>query len=275
MLNRAVVGARRYSGRSPLVETSRGGIRWKLDLNEGIDLAIYLGSYQKLPKRIADIFIRPGSCIVDIGANIGSHALHMARMTGADGRVVAIEPTQYAYNKLVENLRLNPHLERTIIPVHAALDDGDPGNSQKRAFYSRWPLVASTEDRHREHCGQLESVGGARFLPLDLLVRELRNSGRIGSPIAFIKLDVDGNELQVLKGAARTIMAERPAALIEIAPHVQDEVPGRFERLIETLSEFGYRLETASLGQPIPSSADMIRKMIKFGASMDVIARPA
>jgi hypothetical protein len=61
--------------------------------------------------------------------------------------------------------------------------------------------------------------------------------------------------------------------LIEIAPHIQDEVPQRFEALLATLEGFGYRLEDAA-GKPMPMSADGLRKLIKHGASVDAIARP-
>jgi hypothetical protein len=62
--------------------------------------------------------------------------------------------------------------------------------------------------------------------------------------------------------------------LIEIAPHAQDEVPKRFEALLETLEGFGYRLENADTGKPMPMRADELRKLVSHGASVDAVARP-
>src|SRR5882672_9077000 len=86
-LNRMIVGARAMAGREPIVTVRRRGVNWRLDLNEGIDLALYLGLYQGLPRRALDRWIRPGSLVVDIGANIGAHCLPMARRVGPAGRV--------------------------------------------------------------------------------------------------------------------------------------------------------------------------------------------
>jgi hypothetical protein len=127
---------------------------------------------------------------------------------------------------------------------------------------------------HEAHLGQMETASAARLLALDALVDELRAQGRIGSPVAFVKLDVDGNELSVLRSGKRLFAAERPAILIEMAPYVQDEQPGRLEALLETLSGHGYRLEYADTGKEFPLSADLVRREITHGAALDVLARP-
>jgi FkbM family methyltransferase len=187
---------------------------------------------------------------------------------------VAVEPTRFAYAKLLGNIRSNPKLSNRLIPINAALTEGGPNGASHNAFYSRWPLRASEEDRHPEHLGKFETAEGARFLSLDSLLAELRLSHELPSPVAFIKMDVDGNELQVLKGARTTLTTDRPMMLIEITPHVQDEVPQRFEAMMEVLTGFGYRLEDADTGRPLPNSCAELRKLIIFGASIDAIARP-
>ena len=274
LLNTVIVGGRNAVGLGPLVETRRDGIQWKLDLNEGIDLGIYLGRYQKIPQRVLDACISPDALVIDIGANIGSHSLPMAKFVGDRGRVVAVEPTRFAYAKLLDNIRSNPNLENRLIPINAALTEGNPNSAAAGAFYSSWPLRASEADRHPRHLGKVESAEGARFLSLDSLMAELRTSHELASRIAFIKMDVDGNELQVLKGAYATLTVHRPVMLIEIMPHVQDEVPQRFESMIEVLTSLGYSLEDAETGKPLPNSCAELRKLIKFGASIDAVARP-
>ena len=274
-LNRAIVGSRALLGLNSIVHARRRQVSWCLDLNEGIDLALYLGVYQAVPKRVIARWVQPGSLVIDIGANIGSHCLPMARQVGPRGRVVAIEPTDYAFSKLVANTKLNATLADRIIPIQAALGDETTHGGRDATFYSRWPLRGATAHRHAGHMGQLESAGGARFSTLDGLLNEIRVDGRVRGPVGFVKLDVDGNELRVLRGGERTFGQERPPMLIEIAPHVQDEVVQRLESLLRILQNFGYRLENADTAEPIPMSAEALRGIVKPGASIDAIARPA
>ncbi|MFL6824677.1 MAG: FkbM family methyltransferase [Xanthobacteraceae bacterium] len=274
VLNFAIVGARALAGRSSRVIARRRDVNWELELNEGIDLAIYLGLYQRIPRRAAR-WITPGALVFDIGANIGAHSLPLARAVGRDGVVVAVEPTDYAFCRLQANAALNPDLQSRLILVQAALTaqtDG-PGPKENARFYSRWPLSGGGPDRHRKHLGELETAKGARFLTLDTLLQEVQAKHGINRPIAFLKLDVDGHELDVLRGATQLLTAQKPPILIEIGPHVQDELPQRFEQLIGIFEGHGYRLETGDTGKKFPLSAPALRGLIGDGATIDVIAR--
>src|SRR5258708_1896369 len=91
MLNFAVVGTRALAGRSSRVTVRRRDVNWELDLDEGIDLAIYLGLYQRIPRRAAR-WITPGALVLDIGANIGAHSLPLARRDPAARRGKATDP---------------------------------------------------------------------------------------------------------------------------------------------------------------------------------------
>jgi FkbM family methyltransferase len=272
-LNVAIVGARAAAGRTPRVSVRRRQVTWDLDLNEGIDLAIYLGLYQRVPRRAAR-WIRPGALVLDIGANIGAHSLPLARAVGADGRVVAIEPGDYAFARLKANAAANPELLPRLVPIQAALtaDAEAPASEETVRFYSRWPLRGGGSDRHPKHLGAPEAAGAARFLTLDTLLQELRHGDAIERPVAFIKLDVDGHELDVLRGATRTLATEKPPILIEIAPHVQDEVPQRLDDLLGILAAHGYRLEAPDSGARLPMSAPALRALIRDGASIDALA---
>lgn len=273
-LNRAIVGARRLCGKNARVDAVRGGIKWRLDLDEGIDLAIYLGRYQKIPRALIDRAVPRGSLVFDIGANVGAHTLPLARLVGSEGCVVAVEPTGYAMGKLKANIGANSDLAPRIVPIQAALVDAPSEGQPQKAFYSSWPLRSSGVGLHQVHLGQLESAEGTRSTTLDTLVRELRDEGRIAGRIAFAKIDVDGNELGVLRGGPRVFTGDRPALLMEIAPYLHDEQPGGLGALLQVLSDYGYRLEYAETGREFAMTPEGVRRAIPAGASLDVAALP-
>lgn len=268
VLRRLVVGARAVVGKGSGARVSRRGARWDLNLDEGIDLAVYLGLYQRLPSATLERMVPEGSVILDIGANIGIHTAALAYRVGPAGRVVAVEPTDYAFRRLLANLALNPQFAASVTPVQAAL--GRPGGAS--AFFSRWPL-AEAGARHERHGGVLEPAGGARRMTLDALADEIAATDP--RRIAFIKLDVDGNELDVLESGRQMLERHRPQLLVEVAPYVQDEVPGRFDALIGLLKGMGYRPELPGSDRAISGTADDIRRRFRDGAGADVAFIPA
>jgi len=107
----AVMVARKLFGLSADVTVKRREIIWSLNLKEGIDFSIYLlGGFEvRTLKRYAQ-FVKEGDVVLDIGANIGAHTLPLSQLVGKSGKVVAFEPTDYAFQKLQANLALNPVL---------------------------------------------------------------------------------------------------------------------------------------------------------------------
>src|SRR5271170_1360120 len=79
--------ARWLGGSKDLVEVRRDGLRWQLDLREGIDFSIFLlGVFERSSVNVYRRLIRPGDVVLDIGANIGAHTLQFARLVGGAGR---------------------------------------------------------------------------------------------------------------------------------------------------------------------------------------------
>jgi FkbM family methyltransferase len=265
VLSRIVLKIRKAFGLSSSGIFARKGVRWALDLNEGIDFSIYLlGSFEPLTQRKFVKFIGGGDVVIDIGANIGAHTLPFAQMVGNGGKVVAVEPTEYAVNKLRKNVALNEGLSNQIEVIQRLLVGGSDEQIPE-TIYSSWPLVA-TDDLHKEHLGRLMSTSGAGKSTLDELVAEL-NLGRVSA----LKLDVDGNEYSVLKGAEKTLREYHPVIFMELAPYLfQDEA--EFDSLIALLESHNYKLTHISNNNKIPCDPLRIRKIVPKGKSINVIA---
>jgi len=263
--SRAINLARRAVGRGPVTTAVREGVTWELDLREGIDLALYLGVYERATTRVLRNLVRPGMTALDIGANIGAHTLPLAKHVGEAGRVFAFEPTAYAHGKLRANLALNPALAGRVVLEQLILTD-DASSGSVSEIYSSWPLTAG-ERLHEKHQGALKSTQGARAVRLDdyLEAREV-------AKVDIVKLDVDGYEYQVLRGAPR-LLASRPVIVMELAPYVLAERGHSLGELKGLLDAAGYNLEHETTGAPLPAEPEAIEAMIGDGRCLNVVAR--
>ncbi|MBB2754713.1 UNVERIFIED_ORG: FkbM family methyltransferase [Rhizobium aethiopicum] len=266
-LSKAVLFVRGCVGLPATVIAKRRGINWSLDLRDGVDFAIYLlGGFEVRTLDRYRELIGDGDIVLDIGANVGSHTLPLAQLVGVAGRVISFEPTAHAFAKQKANISLNPTLAQRI-DAHQMMLMASAAEAMPEAVYSSWPLEVA-EDLHSEHHGRLMSTQGARLGTLDETLRDL-GVGKVD----FIKLDVDGNELAVLLGAAVTLKEFQPRIMLELAPYVYAENPGDFDRLLELLWEGGYEIGEMASGRKLPEDADKVRAMIPEGGGMNVLVR--
>lgn len=266
MASLAISIARGVAGKGSTLTVARGGVRWELDLTEGIDFAIYLlGGFERSTGRALRDLVRPGDTVFDIGANIGAHTLPVAWRAGKSGRVFAFEPTDYAFGKLKKNISLNPQLEG-IISAHQTMLADDPHTPVREGIYSSWPLRAGGTV-HPKHRGRLETTHGASTDTIDAFATRL-GIGRLD----MIKIDVDGNEYPVLHGGVETLRRLRPKLLMEVSPYVHGELGNSFASLIELLRSIGYSLEEVGNGRQLPLSAEELERMIPDGSGVNAIA---
>lgn len=266
LASRAILAARRCTGRGPAGEFTRGGLRWRLDLREGIDFSIWLlGAYEPDLARFFDARVRPGDAVLDIGANIGAHTLRLARLVGDEGVVHAIEPTRFGVEGLRANLRLNPGLERRAGVHQLFLAERDE-DSAPSTICASWPLGAA-EETLSDYCGRPESTEGARTMTLDSFVQQAGLAR-----IDLIKLDVDGHETAVLWGGEETVRRFRPDFIVELAPFVPQASGRTFEDLIGFFASLGYAFTEPGTGRALPVEPARLRERLPDGASMNVLA---
>jgi FkbM family methyltransferase len=131
--------------------------------------------------------LRPGDTIVDIGANVGSHAIPLAKSLGATTQVHAFEPHPRVFAQLQANARLNrlPNLYL----YNLALGD-------------RTGEVAFTDVRSDDYNRVLPNGAGALTVPMTPLDDF---APLADAPITLLKIDVEGYELFVLRGAEATL----------------------------------------------------------------------
>lgn len=266
---RAVRLTRKFARKKLEGEFKRNSFHWKLDLREVVDFMIYIsGGFESYLSRFIRRNVKPGDVVMDIGANIGAHTLTMGQSVGTNGKAYAIEATEYAFNKLLANIALNPSIAEQIHPCHCVLEGADIKQQHSVHIHSSWPFESS-EERHPSHQGILKSLGDARHSTLDQLV-----ASEGITRLDLVKLDVDGHEWDVLSGGIHTFGQLRPVILMELAPDYNDSEHDRaFHNIHQFLLDLGYQFYDFS-GKKLPTDVSELTAMIPTGASRNVVVVP-
>jgi FkbM family methyltransferase len=210
--------------------------------------------------------LRPGAVVIDIGANIGSHTLPLAKLVGSGGHVYAAEPTLYAFAKLKKNLKRNADLAKRVTAMHCYLL-AKAGSVVPDTAYSSWPLNGG-RGLHALHGGRPMPIGNAVALTLDEFVTKMGLSR-----IDLIKLDVDGAEAEVLAGARETIAHFHPPLLVEFAP--QDDVErDSFSEMVHFLTSMNYDYYDVQHRRVLPHDLKALKNEILVGSSVNVLCLP-
>ena len=235
----------------------RNKIKWNLDLNEGIDLSVYLfGTSEKKIKNLNKLLPKKEGpiIVIDIGANIGSVSLVLAKMIDKV-KIFAIEPTIYAYDKLSNNLNLNKDLINKVFLRQLFISD----QKKPEKVWSSWSLQKSGE-KHKKHLGTLMDIKKDSYITLDkfITMEKLQK-------VDFIKLDVDGHELDVLKSGQEFLLNNKPIIFIEIAPYLYSEFGYNYQELIEFIIKLNYDFYDENI-KKVKNIFNLVEK-IKDGSS--------
>ena len=148
-------------------------------------------------------FIKKNDGVVDIGANIGRYSFKLSSLVGDKGAVYAFEPILRNYLTFITLIFI--HDAKNIIPFNMALSDETKllkMNEVKTSIRKKVLFNTYTASKvHKE--GNLTHYS----TKLDNL--------KIKKKISFIKIDVEGHEMEVLRGAKNSIKRDRPIILIQ------------------------------------------------------------
>jgi FkbM family methyltransferase len=177
--------------------------------------ALYMGlDHEPEITSVVSHLLRPGDVAVDVGANFGWYTTLFAQLVGAGGKVYAFEPVPATYARLLEHLELNA-VRKQVTAVPAAVGEA-AGQATVYVFKSQSDGCASlTLLDDREH-----QAIQAPLVRLDDFLSEQQVAR-----VDFLKCDVEGSELAVLKGCG-TLLARPDAPIVLV--EVNDTTSGAF-----------------------------------------------
>jgi len=163
--------------------------------------------------KVLKVLVEPGQFVADIGANIGVYTKYLSERVGPSGRVISVEPIPPTFDILHSNVRklgLN-----SVETKNYAISDTD---GQVRMEVPKYD--SGGENFYGAHIGS-GGVGPMRsFVVPAITVDALLSAVPL---VHFIKCDVEGHELNCIRGALKTIARSKPAWLIEISGDIDDE----------------------------------------------------
>jgi len=213
----------------------RDGLSFEVHPGDSLSRVVYVsGTYEPNTLCVLRALLRPGDVFIDVGGNAGIVSLAAAQWVGSTGHVHAFEPSGREYRRLVDTIARN-HLSK--VTAHRAALGARRGTAVLK--------VASSQDGGLNTLGRrfpydhvaLETLEDVEVRTLDEVVA----TEQVG-PISAIKIDVEGMELHVLRGASEIIARDRPALVVEVFGRALEACGASPRALEEVLIAKGYVL---------------------------------
>jgi FkbM family methyltransferase len=249
-------------GASDAVRCTVGGVDLLCDAADAaVTPGLLSGHYESHLTAVFERYCTPGMTVIDVGANLGYYSLLASGLVGPSGRVIALEPNSENCRLLLSSLRLNDAANVQLLPVAADAQAG-------WAYYST-------------HVGS----NGGLIADADLLshpgtvVPTFRLDDLVQGPVGFLKMDVEGAEGRVVRGATQIIERDRPIVTTELKEEMLRRVSGStvadylgyFEALGYTPSVLE---KTTGAEKPYPSVADLLADWGESDELRDVLLLP-
>jgi FkbM family methyltransferase len=197
---------------------------------------LFEGMYQEDVLVALRSTVRPGDTVFDVGGHHGLMAVIGARATGPRGRVVSFEPNPASRKQIERHAQLNGVTNIRIEPI--ALSDR---NGEHEFFVQSgdvsWnsTLIKAFADAENTPGRRIEKISVATCRLDDYVARS-------GCVPKVIKIDTEGSEFMVLRGALDTIERHRPVLIMEFNPASAASAHTTIEEYVDLLQRLSYRL---------------------------------
>lgn len=190
-----------------------------------------LNTYGEYSFHEAEMFknhVKPGHIVLDIGAQLGAHSLEFCELVGKNGQVIAIEP-QKIFMQII-NMNKNLLGLDQLNVLETALSSKEETLYLPKVDYQRVGNFGSLQT-YKTNTSQPSEKLLARTID-EIVFNDLKLD-----LVNFIKMDIEGMELEALSGASKTISTYRPILFIEV-----DRLENS-EKIIHLIQNLGYKTE--------------------------------
>jgi FkbM family methyltransferase len=222
----------------PTVLADRRGLRYELVTAAEIEeFNRHGGHFEGDEIDLAARLLATGGVAVDVGANIGAFTAALATAVGPDGKVHAFEPLEASRSRLERTLELN-ELANVIVDPRAVADTA--GSAELFEYGPGYESWAGLADRSIEHGGV---VPPATSTAVETTTLDAYAAEAAIERIDLLKVDVEGAEERVLRGARGLLEAGRVSAIVlELSDNTLDSFGARAFDVVELLEGYGLRL---------------------------------
>lgn len=213
--------------------------RYNYGTKSKMDKILDVNKYYFLYEILSELFIHSeyftyfdineGDTVIDAGANIGGFTVQAAKKVGSKGKVIAIEPDEQNRITLQRNLDNNNLQNVEIIPLALWSE-----KCTKEFHISKRPGEHTLIDYDNElftnkqvvtiHCETIDEI--------------IESNGY--DNVSYLKMDIEGAEIEAIKGATKFLTTQSPKLLIEALHEVNGKAA--FEQIVPSLKSFGYKL---------------------------------
>jgi len=205
-----------------------------LDPNDLVTRAILMnGTWEPGTLHELQQHMPAGGTFIDVGAHVGWYSLHAAKVLGPSGHVIAVEPNPATLAKLNANIAANG--DGNVIAVAPVACSDAEGTLTLYAAPRSNTGESSLSKANASQEGQVSAAVQVRARRLDDIIQEAKLAR-----VDLIKIDVEGADLLVLKGAAGTLDRYRPVVVVEVVDHQLREMGGSEAELLAFMTSHGY-----------------------------------
>jgi len=217
--------------RPRVINTQHGFKLLIIPRDRGVGFPLWIGhEFEPETVKIFQKHVKPGDKVFDIGANIGYFTMLASKLVGNAGKVVSFEPIPEFLEMLKFSANVNNFLN--IFPIEIALSD-KPGEGIIYMDVENYGLASVSLYNVLKPKQKILKI---KFTTLDLFVSENKIFPN------FIKIDVQGFEFKVLKGAVEVLKSPKLKLYFEFWPRGIKNVGDEPEEIFNLLSEFEFNI---------------------------------
>lgn len=192
---------REYILRKEFIKRTKYGFKIKLDVSRDVDKHFYWGEFEVDIINFLKSLLNECSIFFDIGANIGIYSLLASKHIRNGGKVYSFEPSDWAYERLMENLKLNDSKNVEVLKLAATNSSG------LKRFYV-------CEDDAYNSLNSFPMKDVQKVIEINSIRIDEYCSNHNVKKIDILKVDAEGADYLVLKGAENILRSDTPPIII-------------------------------------------------------------